>query len=194
MNEDIMHLSNTLIYEGKLRCGSEEVAKRCLEIPNYRFIDDLHLKTGEKCDRVSCWLEYLLSPRYISSFPSPKPVFRRAERDYRVKVVFVDTDKVPGYEARVGDLVQNEVEAELVYQFTETLLRSGIKEEQIGILTLYRQQIKLLSHLLIERKGIEILTADRSQGRDKDCIIISMVRSNDAATVRTSHSSGSKRD
>lgn len=90
----------------------------------------------------------------------------------------MDTDQVPGYDTRVGDLVQNEVEAELVYQFAETLIGCGIKEEQIGIVTLYRQQIKLLSHLLIDRKGIEILTADRSQGRDKDCIIISMVRSN----------------
>ena len=107
---------------------------------------------------------------------------------YRVKVVFVDTDKVPGHEARVGELVQNEVEAELVYQFTETLIGCGIKEEQIGILTLYRQQIKLLLHLLIDRKGIEILTADRSQGRDKDCIIISMVRSNDGASVCASRS------
>jgi DNA replication ATP-dependent helicase Dna2 len=85
---------------------------------------------------------------------------------------------VPGCDNRVGDLVQNEVEAELVYQLAETLVGCGIKEEQIGVLTLYRQQIKLLSHLLINRKGIEILTADRSQGRDKDCIIISMVRSN----------------
>lgn len=66
MNEDIMHLSNQLTYEGKLVCGSEEVAKRCLEIPSYRFIDDLHVKTGDKCDRVSCWLEYLISPRYSS--------------------------------------------------------------------------------------------------------------------------------
>jgi len=64
MNEDIMHLSNELIYEGKLVCGSEEVAKRCLEIPSYRFIDDLHIQTGDECDRVSCWLEYLISPRY----------------------------------------------------------------------------------------------------------------------------------
>ena len=103
---------------------------------------------------------------------------------FSVKAVFVDTDRVPGYDTRVGDLVQNEVEAELVYQFTETLIGCGIKEEQIGIVTLYRQQIKLLSHLLINRKGIEILTADRSQGRDKDCIIISMVRSNVEGQVR----------
>ncbi|KAF9644272.1 Dna2-domain-containing protein [Thelephora ganbajun] len=163
MNEDIMHLSNTLIYEGKLVCGSEEVAKRCLEIPSYRFIDDLHVKAGDKCDRVSCWLEYLLSPN--------------------TKAVFVDTDQVPGHESRVGDLVQNEVEAELVYQLTETLIGCDIKEHQIGIISLYRQQVKLLSHLLVNRKGIEILTADRSQGRDKNCIIISMVRSNDEEQV-----------
>lgn len=83
--------------------------------------------------------------------------------------------------------MQNEVEAELVYQFAEILIGCGIKEEQIGVVTLYRQQIKLLSHLLIDRKGIEILTADRSQGRDKDCIIISMVRSNLEGQVRASN-------
>lgn len=69
MNEDIMHLSNTLVYKGRLVCGSEEVAKRCLEIPSYKFIDDIHVKTGDKCDRVSCWLEYLLSPRWVPSTP-----------------------------------------------------------------------------------------------------------------------------
>lgn len=100
--------------------------------------------------------------------------------------MFVDTDQVPGHETRVGELVQNDVEAELVYQFTETLIGCGIKEEQIGILSLYRQQIKVISHLLINRRGVEILTADRSQGRDKDCIIVSMVRSNDACQVRVS--------
>jgi DNA replication ATP-dependent helicase Dna2 len=83
----------------------------------------------------------------------------------------------------VGDLVQNTVEAELVRQVTETLLRSGIREDQIGIISLYRQQVKLFSFILQDRKEIEILTADRSQGRDKDCIIISMVRSNDGGHV-----------
>jgi len=99
------------------------------------------------------------------------------------KAVFVDTDAVPAQDSRVGDLVQNEVEANLVYQVTENLLRSGVPPEQIGIISVYRQQLKLLGHLLADRKGIEILTADRSQGRDKDCIIISMVRSNDTGYV-----------
>jgi len=96
----------------------------------------------------------------------------------------VDTDHIPAIESQVGDLVQNVTEAMLVQQFTECLLRSGIHAEQIGVVTLYRQQIKLLSHLLSSQPDVEILTADRSQGRDKDCIIMSMVRSNEEGTVR----------
>lgn len=80
-------------------------------------------------------------------------------------------------------MVQNEVEGKLVYQIVEALLQSGVEERQIGIMSLYRQQIKLLSHLLQERKQIEKWTADKSQGRDKDCVIISMVRSNDHRQV-----------
>jgi len=116
------------------------------------------------------------------------------------KAVFVDTDTLPAPDSRVGDLVQNEVEANLVFQvelytlmgtlyrliffqLVEALLKCGVMQSSIGVLTLYRQQIKLLSHLLQSFKGIEVLTADRSQGRDKDCIIISMVRSNDTGSV-----------
>lgn len=102
------------------------------------------------------------------------------------KAVFVDTDLLPAAESRVGDLVQNTVEAELVRQLTETLVRCGVQESQIGIITLYRQQVKLLQGLLHARPGVEVLTADKSQGRDKDCIVISLVRSNDGGHVRFS--------
>ncbi|OAX37312.1 Dna2-domain-containing protein [Rhizopogon vinicolor AM-OR11-026] len=161
MNEDIMQLSNKLIYGDRLRCGSEEVAKRTLILPNNCMMGNLepHMCLCEG----SCWLRYILSES--------------------CKVVFLDTDQLPAHDSRVGDLVQNDVEGKLVYQITEAFLRSGVKEDQIGIMSLYRQQIKLLSHLLQDRKDIDILTADRSQGRDKDCIIISMVRSNDQGQI-----------
>lgn len=161
MNEDIMELSNKLIYGDRLRCGSEEVAKSTLVLPKGCMTGTLDL--GACLCEDSCWLRHLLSE---SS-----------------KVVFVDTDRLPALDSRVGDLVQNDVEAKLVYQITEAFLRSGVQEDQIGIMSLYRQQIKLLSHILQDRKDIEILTADRSQGRDKDCIIISMVRSNDQGQI-----------
>lgn len=63
------------------------------------------------------------------------------------------------------------------------LVARGIREDQIGVITPYRQQIKILSAMLQDMKAIEVLTADKSQGRDKDCIIISMVRSNDLGSV-----------
>ncbi|KAH9837999.1 Dna2-domain-containing protein [Rhodofomes roseus] len=160
MNADIMLLSNKLIYSDRLRCGSEAVAQRSLKIPDPAFLRGLH-STASPCQTAvsTCWLAQLL--------------------DDRCKAVFVDTDAVPAYDSPVGDLVENRVEARLVYQVAECLIRSGIQQDQIGVLSLYRQQIKLLSHVLQHRKEVEILTADRSQGRDKECIIISMVRSND---------------
>ncbi|KAL5490161.1 DNA2 [Sanghuangporus weigelae] len=153
MNEDIMLLSNKLIYSGRLKCSSLEVSKRSLHIPNVRR-DDCHCgKEGS-----TCWLNVIMNES--------------------CKAIFVDTDGVPAFDSRVGDLIQNEKEAALVQQLTLALLGGGVREDQIGIISLYRQQIKLLSNLLQEYKGIELLTADRSQGRDKDCIIISLVRAN----------------
>ncbi|KAL0959129.1 hypothetical protein HGRIS_014422 [Hohenbuehelia grisea] len=162
MNKEIMLLSNRLIYGDRLKCGSEAVAQSRLVRPDPKAM----LHTGRlTCGfaQNACWLERLISEE--------------------CKAIFVDTDALPARDSRVGDLVQNEVEASLVYQVTEALLRSGISEEQIGVISLYRQQIKLLTHLLHARAGVEILTADRSQGRDKDCVLISLVRSNEAGQV-----------
>lgn len=67
---------------------------------------------------------------------------------------------------------------------TTAMLQCGINQSQIGIISPYHQQNKLLSHAVSAYPGVEVLTADRSQGRDKDCIILSMTRSNDRGDVR----------
>ncbi|KAF4566186.1 Tripartite DNA replication factor [Pleurotus pulmonarius] len=164
MNKEIMTLSNELIYNNRLMCASGEVESRSLKLPNPGYLQSIHNgKSPCRQGGQSCWLDRLLSES--------------------CKAIFVDTDLLPARDSKQGDLVQNETEASLVFQLTEALLHSGIQEEQIGVISLYRQQIKLLSHLLAERKGIEILTADKSQGRDKECVIISLVRSNDAGQI-----------
>lgn len=63
MNEDIMQLSNVLVYHDRLRCGSPEVAKRALHLPDNSFLQKLHkgaicMQGGERC-----WLDQLLSER-----------------------------------------------------------------------------------------------------------------------------------
>ncbi|CAG8593896.1 4276_t:CDS:10 [Paraglomus brasilianum] len=165
MNKDIMLLSNQLIYDNKLRCGSPEVAERCLTVPYIKKIDEFHVADNEPflCDGQKCWLRQLVSPE------------RRA--------VFVDTDSVPAFDSRTGDVVHNEIEAQLVYQVTTALLACGVEESSIGIISVYRSQLRLLSQLLRGHSQLEISTVDKYQGRDKECILVSLVRSNEKQAV-----------
>lgn len=53
MNADIMSLSNTLIYNNRLKCGSESIANQTLELP-----------TGNHgCQADSCWIAQTLQAR-----------------------------------------------------------------------------------------------------------------------------------
>jgi DNA replication ATP-dependent helicase Dna2 len=64
------------------------------------------------------------------------------------------------------------------------LLRCGIKEEQLAIVSVYRSQLRTISRYFERETDIEIATIDKYQGRDKDCVIISLVRSNTQGNVR----------
>ncbi|KAI5475195.1 DNA replication ATP-dependent helicase Dna2 [Pseudohyphozyma bogoriensis] len=157
MNDDIMLLSNKLIYDNRLQAGSEQVAKRTLRLPNLEGLDELHDEDSHPSGET-CWIETLLS-------------------DDR-KVVFVDTDLLPARERKSGSLIDNEVEAKLVYQTVNALIKCGVPETEVGVIALYRHQIKLLARKLEPYSSVEVLTADKSQGRDKDCIVMSLTRSN----------------
>ena len=67
MNKDIMLLSNQLIYDNKLQCGSPEVADRCLNVPYIKKVDEFHANDNEPflCDGQKCWLRQLVSPEYV---------------------------------------------------------------------------------------------------------------------------------
>ncbi|KAK9895340.1 hypothetical protein P389DRAFT_162158 [Cystobasidium minutum MCA 4210] len=157
MNADIMAISNRLVYNSTLVCGTPELATRSLAVrpPTDSWMSICAGCTGPE---KGCWLEQIIEPSR--------------------HVVFVNTDAMPAREERLGRLVQNETEARLVKQTVLALSTCGVAEDQIGVITLYRQQIKLLEGMLSQYKGVEILTADKSQGRDKDCIVMSLTRSN----------------
>ncbi|KAK9467597.1 hypothetical protein V1512DRAFT_261556 [Lipomyces arxii] len=164
MCEDIMALSNTLIYNGRLKCGNEKVARRTLPVPlKKEALHKIHRDSGSTCETAHCWISHLL--------------------DEKLKVVFVNTDSVPAHEIRKEGRVQNEVEASLVKQFAESLVLSGVPEQSIGIISVYRAQSKLLSHAMKGHPDIELQTVDKFQGRDKECVLISLVRSNDELKV-----------
>ena len=78
-----------------------------------------------------------------------------------------------------GESKSNEMEGALVEKHVESLVKAGVKPSDIAIVTPYNAQLALLSHDLKERyPGIELGSVDGFQGREKEAVIVSLVRSN----------------
>ncbi|KAI4341304.1 hypothetical protein MLD38_026040 [Melastoma candidum] len=80
----------------------------------------------------------------------------------------------------------NEGEADVAIAHAKALLTSGVGASDIGIITPYAAQVVLLKMLKSKDdklKDLEISTVDGFQGREKEAIIISMVRSNSKQEV-----------
>ena len=180
MCEDIMTLSNTLIYNGRLKCGTSAVATRSLHIPNFDAISKHHhipatLLSPQLRKNVkklclssitgSCWLRDVLTPS--------------------AKACFLNTDLLlpASREVLQSTRLTNPLEVLLTTQLVETLITVGIASSSIGVITLYRSQLVLLKQSLRHRSSVEMHTADKFQGRDKEVIILSMVRSNEDRNV-----------
>lgn len=84
-----------------------------------------------------------------------------------------------------GSSYANPGEAKAVMAHVQLLLRRGIPAHAIGIITPYNAQVALLKGMRPERHGtaLEISSVDGFQGREKEAIVISMVRSNSGGEV-----------
>ncbi|XVE96005.1 hypothetical protein REPUB_Repub02eG0184400 [Reevesia pubescens] len=80
----------------------------------------------------------------------------------------------------------NEGEADVAISHAKRLVQDGVHASDIGIITPYAAQVVLLKMLKSNEdklKDMEISTVDGFQGREKEAIIISMVRSNSKKEV-----------
>ncbi|KAF7589324.1 Tripartite DNA replication factor [Aspergillus hancockii] len=171
MCEDIMLLSNTLIYSGQLKCGTQEVAVRSLEVPNIGGLKHHHIdqlvqspKQRQLCFGTSqgrCWLRDLVDP------------------SAKTRLVNTDTLATPASDIAQGSRIVNPTEATLCAQLVEAFISCGIPARSIGVITFYRSQLSLLKQDLRHRlPDLEMHTADKFQGRDKEVVVLSCVRSN----------------
>ena len=79
----------------------------------------------------------------------------------------------------ISDSKSNEMEAALVRHHVKNLIAAGVLSEDIAVVTPYNAQLALLAHDMKERfPGIELGSVDGFQGREKEAIILSLVRSN----------------
>lgn len=99
-------------------------------------------------------------------------------------VTFVDTAGA-GFDEAWNDMLEsreNKGEAELAVKLLYELLGSGLKPQDVAILTPYTAQAKLLK-TLVREPGLEIGSVDGFQGREKEAIILSLVRSSAAGQI-----------
>ncbi|KAK9808936.1 hypothetical protein WJX72_006613 [[Myrmecia] bisecta] len=83
-----------------------------------------------------------------------------------------------------GGSTYNEGEAQVVIAHVQALIQAGIRPLDIGVITPYSAQVGVLRELRTDLLAqVEISTVDGFQGREKEAIVISMVRSNSTGEV-----------
>ncbi|XP_063726808.1 DNA replication ATP-dependent helicase/nuclease DNA2-like [Symsagittifera roscoffensis] len=152
MNSKIMELSNKLSYRGQMRAANQKVAERIL---------DLKLKMS--CTKSCC--------RWLNSSFDPKNA-----------AVFIDTSKCDSkFEQQRNNSYFNLLELEVVRLLLKILKKCGLSMDNVGVICPYRQQLVQAQTKLCsagsEFAGLEIHTVDKFQGRDKEVIILTCVRS-----------------
>ncbi|XP_012939097.1 DNA replication ATP-dependent helicase/nuclease DNA2 isoform X2 [Aplysia californica] len=154
MNRKIMELSNDLVYNGKLQCGNDDVAEQRLDIP---LVDSLKTKPEWMQSALSCEMEK--------------------------SVVFLSTDRISAPEVSQGNSLTNHKEAEIVMSLLLSWAEAGVDASTIGVISPYRSQVKYLQQQLQRCPLVaaaEANTVDQYQGRDKEIIVMSFVRSGNA--------------
>ncbi|XP_019751423.1 DNA replication ATP-dependent helicase/nuclease DNA2 [Hippocampus comes] len=160
MNRQIMSLSNCLMYDGRLECGSERTASALLSLPSLASVQsELIFLPDAHPQQDLAWIQAALLPS--------KPV------------CFLDCSVVPALESMGQGGISNHTEAAIIHLLLSLLIKAGCKASDIGVIAPYRQQLKSVSALLHSSafSGVEVNTVDKYQGRDKSVIVLSFVRS-----------------
>uniref|UniRef100_G3W9L6 DNA replication ATP-dependent helicase/nuclease DNA2 n=1 Tax=Sarcophilus harrisii TaxID=9305 RepID=G3W9L6_SARHA len=163
MNSTVMSLSNKLVYEGKLECGSDKVANATVNLPHLKDVM-LDLQ-AHGIDSENSWLRGAFEPK------NP--------------VCFLNTEKIPAPEQAEKCGVSNITEAKLIVFLASVFIKAGCNPSDIGVIAPYRQQLKIITDLLthFSVSTVEVNTVDKYQGRDKSIILVSFVRSNKDGTL-----------
>jgi DNA polymerase alpha-associated DNA helicase A len=154
MHETIMRFPSDELYEGKLIAGEAVKARLLVDLP-YE-VDG----TDDTQEPLVFW------DTQGGDFPE------KAE------------DEEMGKKGLLGDSKSNEMEALVVARHVGNLIDAGIRPESIAVITPYNGQLALLSRMLREKyPGIELGSVDGFQGREKEAVVVSLVRSNEQHEV-----------
>jgi len=178
LSEKARELSNTLFEslieryprKGEMLTVQYRMNERLMEFPSREFYDG-RIKADESVRGIT------LADLGVES-PEEDDAWAEVLKPENV-LVFIDT---AGREDRFerqrygSESRENPLEAGLVKGAVEGLLNLGVRPEWIGVITPYDDQRELIGSLLPEE--VEVKTVDGYQGREKEVIVLSFVRSN----------------
>lgn len=106
----------------------------------------------------------------------------RKDLDIDSPLVFIDTcnhQECHETKLKYSKSYINTLEAKLVLKIVNDYLDLGIGQEDIGVISPYSDQVNLIAN----ETDVEVKTVDGFQGREKEIIIISTVRSNENGKI-----------
>lgn len=105
-------------------------------------------------------------------------------------LLFIDTAGAAFHEEQAGERSSrsNPKEAAFIAAYLEKLLALGLGSEEVAVISPYAAQVRLLRELL-GAKGVEVDTVDGFQGREKEAVFLSLVRSNEEQEIGFLHES-----
>ena len=123
MHNEICELSSRFVYNGKMKCGNDQVARATLHLPNFHASSRLGL---------------------------PQNSWRKSATDPSRPLVFLNTDTMvldkqaelesSSGKAR-GSPIINETEVELVRNVVDDLVSCGLSPSSIGVISPFRAQV-----------------------------------------------------
>ncbi|KAJ0427073.1 P-loop containing nucleoside triphosphate hydrolase protein [Aspergillus carlsbadensis] len=155
MHENIMRFPSNELYESKL-IAAENVKARLLKDLPYEVKE-----TDDTKEAVVFW--------------------DTQGGDFAEKV---EDEDIAKKEALLGESKSNEMEALVVSRHVDNLVQAGVRPEDIAVITPYNGQLAILSQMLREKYfGLELGSVDGFQGREKEAVVVSLVRSNSEQEV-----------
>jgi DNA replication ATP-dependent helicase Dna2 len=127
--------------------------------------------------RLVCGSDAVAAGSWEVSLPEA-PAWIRACIEGPPGPVFIDTDGT-GHAAVESSPTTNTFEVDCVRALLSSLV-PVLGAEQILVIAPYVKQVELLQRVA---GAVEVLTIDKSQGRDTRCVIVSLVRCNDNGEI-----------
>ncbi|XP_042224087.1 DNA-binding protein SMUBP-2-like isoform X2 [Homarus americanus] len=110
----------------------------------------------------------------------------KTSEDTESALVLIDTAGCECWELDTSDDQSkgNRSEAIIASHQVKTLISAGVPENDIAVITPYNLQVELVRSLLrTDHPGVEVRSVDGFQGREKEAVIMSLVRSNKQGMV-----------